>query len=388
MRAGESAVVKPQQLDVVDAASLRSHLAAIVESSDDAIIGETLDGIVTSCNQGAERIYGYTAAEMIGKSVDLLVPPDREDEIPTILKRIRNGDRVEHYETKRRRRDGTVIDISLTVSPIKDKAGRIVGSSAIARDVTVAKRADEALGMVDELRQRTDELARSNSELQRFAYVASHDLQEPVRTVATYCELLNDRYKAQLDEKAREWIGYAVAGARRMHGLIADLLEYSRLQSPTRPFAPTDCGSVVAEVIANLRISIDEMQAEVSHDPLPIVTADASQLAHLFQNLIANAIKFRGNQPPRVHVSAERHGDEWVFSVRDNGIGIEPRHCQQIFDVFKRLHPEGQYPGTGIGLSICKRVVEHHQGRVWVESEPGRGSVFYFSLPLRTGAQP
>src|SRR2546425_11504540 len=177
MRAGESAVAKSQQPDVVDAASLRSHLAAIVESSDDAIIGETLDGIVTSCNQGAERIYGYTAAEMIGKSVDLLVPPDREDEIPAILKRIRNGDRIEHYETKRRRRDGTVIDISLTVSPIKNERGRIIGASAIGRDVTLAKRAEEALRMVEELRQRTDELARSNSELQRFAYVASHDLQ-------------------------------------------------------------------------------------------------------------------------------------------------------------------------------------------------------------------
>ena len=381
-------MVEPQHPGFVDSATLSSYLAAIVESSDDAIIGETLDGIVASYNPAAERIYGYTATEMIGKSVDVLVPQDRGDEIPKILKRIRDGERIEHYETKRRRRDGTVIDISLTVSPIKDQEGRTVGSSAIARDVTVAKRAEEALRMVDELRQRTDELARSNSELQRFAYVASHDLQEPSRTVATYCELLDDRYKAQLDDKAREWIGYAVAGARRMHALVADLLEYSRLQSPTRPVAPTDCARVVAEAIANLRISIDETGAEVTHDPLPVVTADASQLAHLFQNLIANAIKFRGNQAPRVHVSAERRGDEWVFSVRDNGIGIAPRHCQQIFDVFKRLHPEGQYPGTGIGLAICKRVVEHHLGRIWVESEPGRGSVFYFSLPIETGVQP
>ena len=378
-------MVKLQQPGIADLALLRSHLAAIVESSDDAIIGETLDGIVTSCNRGAERIYGYTATEMIGKSLDLLVPPDREDEIPGILKRIGDGERIEHYETKRRRKDGTIIDISLTVSPIKDEGGRVIGASTIARDVTLAKRAEEALRMVDELRQRTDELARSNSELQRFAFVASHDLQEPARTVASFCELLSDRYKAQLDDNAREWIGYAVAGARRMRGLVADLLEYSRLQSPTRRFAPTDCASVVAEAVANLRVSIDEMRAEVSHDPLPVVTADAPQLAHLFQNLIANAIKFRGNQPPRVHVSAERHGNEWAFSVRDNGIGIEPRHCEQIFDVFRRLHPEGQYPGTGIGLAICKRVVEQHGGQIWVESEPGRGSVFYFSLPIHAG---
>src|SRR5438093_7527617 len=179
-------MVKLQQPDVFDAA-LRSHLAAIVESSDDAIIGETLDGIVTSCNRGAERIYGYTATEMIGKSLDLLVPPDREDEIPGILKRIGDGERIEHYGTKRRRKDGTIIDISLTVSPIKDEGGRVIGASTIARDVTLAKRAEEALQKV------TDELARSNLELQRFAYVASHDLQEPARTVASFCELLSDR---------------------------------------------------------------------------------------------------------------------------------------------------------------------------------------------------
>ena len=372
--------------DLVDPASLRSYLAAIVESSDDAIIGKDLDGIITSWNRGAERIYGYTATEMIGRSITLLTVPGQGEEIEVILTRINNGERIEHYETKRRRRDGSIIDISLAVSPIKGDNDRIVGASAIGRDITEAKRAAAGLQRaLDDLRRLTDELARSNSELQRFAHVASHDLQEPARTVATYCELLEHRCKGQLDEKAREWIGYAVAGARRMRTMVADTLEYSRLETRTRPLAPTDCAGPVAEALANLHLSVEESLAEVRVDPLPVVMANAPRLVQLFQNLIGNAIKYAGDTPPRVHISAERRDDEWVFSVRDNGIGIELGHREQIFDVFQRLHPQDRYPGTGIGLAICKRVVEQHRGRIWVESEPGNGSVFYFSLPIDAG---
>ena len=375
------------QPELVDPASLRSYLAAIVESSDDAIIGKSLDGTITSWNRGAERIYGYAATEMIGRSIAVLTAPDQSEEIAGILMRIKEGERVEHYETKRRRKDGSIIDISLTVSPIKDENDRIVGASAIGRDISQAKRAKEALqGALQDLRHLTDELARSNSELQRFAYVTSHDLQEPARTVASFCELLEHRYRGELDEKAQEWIGYAVAGGQRMRALVAGLLEYSRLESHTKPFAPADCAGLLAEALANLHYSIDESLAEVTFDPLPVVTADATRLVQLFQNLIGNAIKYSGRTPPRVHISAERRDDDWVFSVRDNGIGIEPRHREQIFDMFQRVHAQNQYPGTGIGLAICKRVVEQHRGRIWVESEPGRGSVFYFSLPIQPGA--
>jgi len=324
---------------------------------------------------------------MIGRSIAVLTAPDQSEEIAGILMRIKEGERVEHYETKRRRKDGSIIDISLTVSPIKDENDRIVGASAIGRDVTQAKRDEEALqGALQDLRHLTDELARSNSELQRFAYVTSHDLEEPARTVASFCELLEHRYRGELDEKAREWIGYAVAGAQRMRAMVAGLLEYSRLESHTKPFAPVDCAGLVAEALANLHFSIDESLAEVTFDSLPVVTADASRLVQLFQNLIGNAIKYSGRTTPRVHISAERRDDDWVFSVRDNGIGIEPRHREQIFDMFQRVHAQNQYPGTGIGLAICKRVVEQHRGRIWVESEPGRGSVFYFSLPIQPGA--
>jgi len=365
-----------------------AHLAAIVESSDDAIIGKDLDGMITSWNRGAEQVYGFTAQEAIGRSVAILAPPDRQEEISSILRRIQAGDRIAPYETKRLRKDGTVIDISLTVSPIKDAGGRIVGASAIGRDITLAKRAEEALLEAHEvLRERTAELVQFNTELQRFTYVASHDLQEPARTVSNFCELLERRYGERLDDRGREWVGYAVAGSRRMQKLIADLLEYSRLQGRMNLFVPTDCAAALEDALDNLRSSIGEMRARITHDPLPSVMADASQLVQLFQNLIGNAIKFRGEGTPRVHVSAEPREKEWIFSVRDNGIGIEPRHRDQIFEVFRRLHPQGKYSGTGIGLAICKRVVEQHHGRIWVESEPGRGSVFHFSLPIRAEAK-
>ena len=365
------------------------HLAAIVESSADAVIGKDLDGIVTSWNQGAERIYGYSARDILGRSIIRLAMPDRLDEIPKMLERLKAGEQIQSYETRRRRKDGAVVDISLSVSPIKDPEGRIVGASAIERDITLAKRAEQALQKAhEELRERTEQLARSNTELERFAYVASHDLQEPARTVASFCELLQRRCGELLDDKALEWIGFAVDGARRMQRLIADLLEYSRAQTRTRSFEPTDCAAVVDEALGNLRASIEEARAQVTQDALPSVTADAAQLVQVFQNLIGNAIKFHGVEPPRVHVSAERSAGEWIFSVRDNGVGIEPQHRDQIFEVFRRLHPQGKYPGTGIGLAICKRVVERHRGHIWVESTPGRGSVFYFSIPVQSEVQP
>ena len=365
------------------------HLAAIVESSDDAVIGKNLDGIITSWNKGAERIYGFPARDMLGRSISRLALSDHQDEIPLIVERLKAGERIEHYETRRLRKDDTIVDISLTVSPIKDEQGRIVGASAVGRDITLARRAEQALREAHErLRERTEELAQSYTELERFAYVASHDLQEPARTVATFCELLQRRCKEQLDDRALEWTGFAMDGARRMQRLIADLLEYSRVQTRTRSFEPTECAAAVDEALENLRASIQETRARVTQDALPNVSADASQLVQVFQNLIGNALKFHGDRRPRVHISAERRDREWVFSVRDNGVGIEPQHRDQIFEVFRRLQPQGKYPGTGIGLAICKRVVERHRGKLWVESTPGRGSVFYFSLPVQADVQP
>jgi light-regulated signal transduction histidine kinase (bacteriophytochrome) len=231
-----------------------------------------------------------------------------------------------------------------------------------------------------ELRQRTQELARSNAELEQFAYVASHDLQEPLRMVSSYTQLLEQRYESLLDDRAKKYIYYAVDGANRMQTLITDLLSYSRVASRAQPLAITDSHSALGEAIRNLSSSIAETQALVTSDDLPMVRADRSQVVQLFQNLVGNAIKFRAAQSPRIHVSADRRGAGWVFCVRDNGIGIEPKYFERIFVIFQRLHSREDYPGTGIGLALCKRIVERHGGKIWVESEPGNGSAFFFSL--------
>lgn len=235
----------------------------------------------------------------------------------------------------------------------------------------------------EKLKQAVKALERSNVELEQFAYVASHDLQEPLRMVSSYVQLLARRYKGKLDADADDFIAYAVEGANRMQMLINDLLAYSRVSTRGKPFEPTDCEAVLEQTLANLQVAIADSGAVVTHDTLPAVMADDLQLGQLFQNLIDNAIKFRSEEPPRIHISAEQKGNECVFSVRDNGIGIAPEFFERIFIIFKRMHTRREYPGTGIGLAICKRIVERHGGRIWVESQPGKGATFYFTMPVR-----
>ncbi|HTI88759.1 MAG TPA: PAS-domain containing protein [Alphaproteobacteria bacterium] len=256
-------------------------------------------------------------------------------------------------------------------------------------DVTDRKRTEQELArQASELASAMDELKRSNEELQQFAYVASHDLQEPLRMIGSYCQLLQRRYGGKLDSDADEFIGFAVEGAKRMQRLINDLLLYSRVGTKGKEFAPTRLDDVLAGVLANLTIAAAEAKAKITHDSLPKVVGDSVQLTQLLQNLIANALKFReAGTESRIHIGAARDADKWRISIRDNGIGIEPQYAERIFMIFQRLNTRQEYPGTGIGLSICKKIVERHGGRIWVEPAPDKGSIFTFTLPA-TGDEP
>jgi len=226
-----------------------------------------------------------------------------------------------------------------------------------------------------------DKLKKSNEELEQFAYVASHDLQEPLRKIASFSELLSLQYKGRLDADTDRYLEYIIDGAYRMHAQIRELLEYSRIDSRGKEFSLTDCNEVLSGTLKNIHLAIDEAGAAITHDPLPTVNADGVQLGQVFQNLILNAVKFRGTETPQVHISAEQREKELIFSVKDNGIGIAPEYVERIFVMFQRLHTRAEYPGTGLGLSICKKIVERHKGRIWVESEPGKGSTFRFTIP-------
>ena len=244
-------------------------------------------------------------------------------------------------------------------------------------DITELKRAEE------ETKRVADELKRSNENLQQFAYAASHDLQEPLRGITGFARLLEKRYKGRLDEKADEFIDYIMEDTKRMQRIIQDLLEYSRFGEKGTVFSLVKCSVALEQAIYNLRSAIEESGVELTYDLLPTVMGDEAQLSRLFQNLIGNAIKFRGKKALKIHITAKQERNEWVFSVNDNGIGIDPTHFERIFAVFQRLYTRQEYEGTGMGLAICKRIVEHHGGRIWVESEQGKGSTFYFTIPIK-----
>jgi light-regulated signal transduction histidine kinase (bacteriophytochrome) len=275
----------------------------------------------------------------------------------------------EATETLSRAKDDLEIQVAQRTEELRDA------------NIHLAVELDERRRAEQQLTRSAGELARSNAELEQFAYVASHDLQEPLRMVASFTQLLGKRYRGQLDQDAHEFIDYAVDGAHRMQRLINDLLAYSRVGTRGISLELLDCNVIFRQARENLGKAVEESGALVFQDSLPEVKGDEVQLLQLFQNLLANAIKFRGPEPPQIQVSAEQRGQEWVFSIRDNGIGIAPEHQKRIFSIFQRLHHRSEYPGTGIGLAICNKIVERHGGRIWVESRVGEGSTFYFTIP-------
>ena len=360
-------------------------LASIVESSNDAIIGETLQGKITSWNKGAELIFGYTAQESIGQLITLTYPPNRFPEEEEILAKLKRGKRITNFETIRRRKDGQDIYVSLTISPIFDRWGHIMGASKIVRDISRQKQVESQLSIQNlTLIRQAASLKQSNEDLEQFAYIASHDLQEPLRTIHGFTQLLAERYHDRWDDEAREFMGFVTDGAERMRILIQDLLKYSKIQAQELKNMPLNTENVLEGLLKNLRVTLEEKNACLTHDPLPIIHTDKTTFLHLLQNLITNALKFHGPDPPRIHISAQERSKEWLFSVQDNGIGIRSEHFTRIFLPFKRLHAREEYQGTGIGLAICKRIIERQRGRIWIESEEGKGAKFSFTLPKQT----
>jgi PAS domain S-box-containing protein len=383
-----ASVTRASQRRLADAEErerLALRLADIVESTDDAVIGKDLDGTLTAWNAAAERLYGYTAAEAIGQSIRIIVPPDKFAEEDEVLTRIRRGEKTEHFDTIRRAKDGRLIEVSLTVSPIKTRSGEIIGASKIARDLTPLRA--YASDLECKVKERTADLEAANARLEAFAFSVAHDLRAPLRGMHGLSLALLEDYGERLDLVGRDYAQRIVQEAVSLDTLIQDLLAYGRLSHVELATAPVPLNDVFDAAVRTVREDIAAKQAQVEIDSaLPAVRGNRSVLIQVFANLLSNAVKFGGSEP-RVHVWAETRDDGTVHIwVEDQGIGIAPQHYDRIFGVFERLHGVETYPGTGIGLAIVRKGIERLGGRVGVESEEGRGSRFWVELPSAEAA--
>ncbi|MGC0774403.1 MAG: PAS domain S-box protein [Candidatus Acidiferrum sp.] len=358
-------------------AQMEGRYRGLLEAAPDAMVVVNQGGEIVLLNVQAEKQFGYSRDELVGQKVTNIIPEGFAERLVSdalrsveeaLAQQIGTG-----IELTGRRKDKSEFPIELMLSPLESAEGILV--TAAIRDITTRKKAEA------NLLNKVEELNRSNEELGQFAYIASHDLQEPLRMVASYTQLLSRRYKGKLDSDADEFIAFAVDGAGRMQRLIQDLLAYSRVGTKGQELLATSSEEALQQALINLRGAIAERGALVTHDPLPNVLADEMQLVQLFQNLVGNAIKYQNSGIPKVHITAAQNGrQKWTFSVRDNGLGIDPQYFEKIFGMFQRLHKREEFAGTGIGLAICKKIVERHGGNISVESEPGHGSTFRFAL--------
>jgi PAS domain S-box-containing protein len=328
---------------------------------------------ITDVNPFLIDLLGYPKEEFLGRKIWEIGAFRDEEASRAAFSELQKKGYVRYDDLPLQTRDGRLIEVEFISNSYLVEHHRVIQCNI--RDITDRKRAEETL------KEYAVNLKRSNEDLERFAYIASHDLQEPLRNVISFSQLLSRRYKGKLDPDADEFIAYMVDGAKRMENLVGDLLEYSRISSRAEPFNPTFCEEVVEKVLQNLYFQIQESNAVIKTESLPVVSADPAQLSMVFQNLIGNAIKFRRNEPPYIHISSEKVDGMWKFAITDNGIGIDPAFNDRIFEIFQRLHTREEYPGTGVGLAIVKKIIERHGGKIWVESEIGKGSTFYFTLP-------
>jgi PAS domain S-box-containing protein len=351
----------------------RERLRAVVEHAVDGLITIDQSGIIESYNPACERIFGYSVEETRGRNIKMLMPdPDKSRHDSYIANYLRTGEAKIigiGREVTGQRKNGTKFSMELSISSFEIKGKPMF--SGIIRDITERKRAEE-------------EILRSNLELSRFAYIASHDLREPLRMVSSFTALLQEEYADRFDEQARQYMAYVISASNRMQDLINDLLEYSRAHAETEIHTNVDCNKSLTQAIDNLREGAAESSAKITYDELPEVYGNSAQITRLLQNLIGNAIKYRHRErAPEIHIGVKQHAGQWVFSVSDNGIGIKSEYLDQIFTIFTRLHNKNEYPGTGIGLAICRKISESLGGHIWAESEPGKGSTFYFTIPVK-----
>jgi PAS domain S-box-containing protein len=365
--------------DLTESKESAAKYRGLLEAAPDAMVVVNQAGLIVLVNVQAEKQFGYRRDELVGHKLTNIIPEGFAERLIADAARSTAEALAQQIDMgialSGRRKDGTEFPIEIMLSPLQSAEGILV--TAAIRNITARKKSEQELAMANQV------LEESNLELKQFAYIASHDLQTPLRSIAGFIQLLQQEYEGKLDEQAQDWILRTVGAVERMQTLIRDLLSYSCVEARSGPFTQIPFLDIVNDALILLESSIHDSGGQVACDKLPIVMGDRSQLVQLMQNLIGNGLAYRSDKPPHIHISAKRRGNDWIFSVSDNGIGIDPKHYEQIFEIFKRLHNQKDKPGTGIGLAVCRRVVNRHGGKIWVESEPGHGSTFHFTIPAQ-----